>query len=168
MTASTKGRIYLLAIAVLVLVIAAMAYKFIVAGSVHAGADGRAVVELAPDERTLMLGEMRAFVAGVQQITQALADEDMKAVADVAHSMGTAKAHDVPVAMMGKLPLAFKQLAFGVHGSFDAIAQSAANGGTPRQTLTQLAGALQGCVACHAQYQLGPAAGAGALGAKPR
>ena len=31
MTASTKGRIYLLVIAALVLVIAAMAYKFIVA-----------------------------------------------------------------------------------------------------------------------------------------
>ena len=127
MTTSAKSRIYLLVIALLVLVIAAMAYKFVVAGSVHAGEDGRAVVELAPNERALMLSEMRAFVAGLQRMTQALADEDMKAVAEVARGMGTAKAHDVPVAMMGKLPLAFKQLAFGVHGSFDAISQRAEN-----------------------------------------
>lgn len=156
MTASAKSRVYLVIITLLVLVIAAMAYKFIVAGSVHAGEDGRSVIELAPNERALMLKEMRAFVAGVQQISQALADEDMNAVAEVARGMGMTKAHDVPPAMLGKLPLAFKQQAFGVHGSFDAIAQSAENGGTPKQTLTQLAGVLQSCVACHAQYQLSP------------
>ncbi|MEO6030959.1 MAG: hypothetical protein ABIP61_03485 [Burkholderiaceae bacterium] len=167
MTASAKSRVCLFVIALLVLVIAAMGYKFIVAGSVHAGKDGRAVVELAPSERALVLKEMRAFVAGLQQISQALADEDMQAVAAAARAMGAAKAHDAPRGLLGKLPLPFKQLAFGVHGGFDAIAQSAANGGTPKQTLTQLAGVLQSCVACHAQYQLSPDAGAGALSAPP-
>ncbi len=166
MTATTRSRIYLFVIAVLVLVIAAMAYKFIVAGSIHPGDDGRAVVELAPSERAFMLKEMRAFVAGLQQISQGLADEDMKVVAEAARSMGMGAAHDVPTAMLGKLPLGFKQLAFGVHRSFDAIAQSAEHGATPKQTLTQLAGVLQSCVNCHAQYQLSQ--GVGALLAPPK
>jgi hypothetical protein len=34
--------------------------------------------------------------------------------------MGTVKAQDVSLAMIGKLPLEFKTLAFGVHGGFDA------------------------------------------------
>ena len=43
-------------------VVAAMAWKFIVAGSTQKAADGRTVVLLAPAERALMLAEMRGFV----------------------------------------------------------------------------------------------------------
>lgn len=148
-----KNRLYLGLIGILVLVIAAMAYKFIVAGSVQSTEDGRAVIVLAPGERTMILGEMRGFVAGLQQISQALAEEDMNAVAEAARGMGTGKAHDVPLGLMGKLPLEFKKLAFGVHGGFDAIAKDAGSGAAPRQVLARLSGVLQGCVACHASYQ---------------
>jgi hypothetical protein len=41
MTDAAKSRIYLATIAVLLLVIAAMAYKFVVAGSTQKGEDGR-------------------------------------------------------------------------------------------------------------------------------
>ena len=68
--------------------------------------------------------------------------------------MGTGRAHDVPVAMMGKLPLEFKTLALGLHRDFDTIAMDADGIATPKHTLGQLADALQKCVACHNTYQV--------------
>ena len=154
MTPAARSRMYLSIIALLVLVIAAMAWKFIVAGSTLPAADGRIVVALAPGERALLLREMRGFVSGLQRISDALARNDMATVATASRAMGTAAAHDVPLEMLGKLPLGFKKLAVGVHGGFDAVAADAAQGGTPTRTLGQLGGVLGNCVACHAAYQL--------------
>lgn len=154
MTDAAKSRIYLTAIAVLLLVIAAMAYKFIVAGSTQKGEDGRVAIILEPGERALMLGEMREFVAGLQRVTDALSRDDMPDVAKASRGIGTARAHDVPAAMMGKLPLEFKTLALGTHREFDTIATDAEGDGTPKHALAQLADVLQKCVACHATYQV--------------
>jgi hypothetical protein len=63
---AAKSWIYLATIAVLLLVIAAMAYKFIIAGSTQIGDDGRVAVILEPGERALMLREMREFVVVLQ------------------------------------------------------------------------------------------------------
>jgi hypothetical protein len=137
--------------------IAAVAYKFVVAGSTAKGEDGRVALLLEPGERALMLGEMRAFVAGVQKITDGLAREDMKSVATAARSMGMPRNHDVPLALMAKLPLDFKTLAFGVHRGFDAMAMDAEAIGDPKHALGQLSAILGNCVACHARYQVGNA-----------
>jgi len=154
MTGAAKNRIYLATIGVLLLVIAAMIYKFVVAGSTQMGEDGRVAIILEPGERALMLTEMREFVAGVQRISDALSRDDMPQVAEAARSVGSAKAHDVPVAMLGKLPLEFKTLAFGTHRGFDTIAAEAEAGATPKHALAQLSDVLQKCVACHARYQV--------------
>jgi hypothetical protein len=154
MTDAAKNRIYLVTIGVLVLVIAAMVYKFVVAGSAQMGEDGRVAIILEPGERALMLSEMRGFVAGVQRISDALWRDDMPGVARAARAVGSAKAHDVPVAMLGKLPLEFKTLAFGTHRGFDTIAADAEANGTPKHALAQLSDVLQKCVACHARYQI--------------
>ena len=154
MTGSAKNRIYKTTIAVLSLVIAAMVYKFIVAGSTQMGEDGRVAIILASSERALMLSEMREFVAGVQRISDALSRDDMPGVARAARAVGSAKAHDVPVAMLGKLPLEFKTLAFGTHRGFDTIAADADANGTPKHALMQLSDVLEKCVACHARYQI--------------
>lgn len=154
MTNSTKNRVYLAIIGVLVSIVVAMAYKFIVAGSVEKAEDGRLSVALDPAERALMLREMRGFVAGLQGIVDGLARDDMKAVTAASRSMGMARAHDAPVAMMGKLPLEFKTLALGLHREFDIIAMDADGIATPKHTLGQLADALQKCVACHNTYQV--------------
>jgi hypothetical protein len=148
-------RVYLGVIAALLVVIAVLAWKFVVAGSTRPGDDGRTVVVLAPGERALMLNEMRGFVAGLAQIADALSRDDMAAVATASRALGAERAHDVPAAMLGKLPLEFKQLAFRVHGGFDTIAHDAANGATPKQTLATVAGILQQCAACHERYQVG-------------
>ncbi|HET8746095.1 MAG TPA: hypothetical protein VFM98_10860 [Ramlibacter sp.] len=153
MTYAGKERLYRIVIVVLLLVIAAMAYKFIVAGSTAAGADGRTAVLLEPGERAFVLREMRGFLVGLQRMTDALTRDDMQAVAQVARELGTQKGHDAPVSLMGKLPLEFKKLAFGVHGDFDAIAAEAGGGGQSKRTLAQISAVLQKCTACHEQYQ---------------
>ena len=154
MTDATKTRIYRVTIAILLLVIAAMAYKFIIAGSTQMGEDGRVAVILEPGERALMLREMREFVVGLQLVADALSRDDMQGVAKASRTMGSARAHDVPVAMVGKLPLEFKTLAFGTHREFDTVAADAEANGTPKHTLAQLADILRKCVACHASYQV--------------
>jgi hypothetical protein len=159
MTDAAKSRIYLVTITVLVLVIAAMAYKFIVVGSTQKVEGGRLAIILEPGERALMLREMREFVVGLQLVAEALSRDDMPDVAKASRAMGIARAHDVPVAMMGKLPLELKTLALGTHCEFDAIAADAEANGTPKHALAQLADVLQKCVACHASYQIDGATG---------
>lgn len=159
MTAQLRNRIQLAVIVALILAIAVMAYKFIVAGSVEPAPDGRQAIVLQPAERAFALGEMRGFVAGLQQMTAALARDDMKATAAAARQMGMSAAHSAPAAMVGKLPLEFKTLGFSVHRDFDAIALDAESLGDPRHTLTQLADTLSKCVACHNTYQFKVPAG---------
>ena len=155
MTAVGRQRALLALVAVLLVVIAGLAWKFIVAGSTLPGDDGRTIVLLAPGERALMLREMRGFVDGVQRIADGLARDDRQALAAASRELGTVKAHDVPAAMLGKLPLDFKKLAFGVHGGFDAIAQDAEAGRPAQYTLRQLADVMRNCTACHERYRLG-------------
>lgn len=154
MQQTTRNRIQLAIIAVLLLVIAALAVKFIVVGSVEKAPDGRTAILLEPGERAFVLREMRSFVAGLQQMTDALSRDDMKAAAAAARSMGMAAAHDAPAAMVGKLPIGFKTLGFSVHRDFDAIAADADSLGDPKHTLAQLSQVLAKCVACHKDFQL--------------
>ncbi|MCC6869889.1 MAG: hypothetical protein IT522_13810 [Burkholderiales bacterium] len=154
MTAATKNRVYLGIIVALLLVIVGLAYKFIVAGSTRGHDDGRVAIVLEPAERALMLREMREFVVAIERVTDALARDDLPAVAMAARAAGSARAHDVPVAMLGKLPLEFKTLAFATHRGFDAMAARAEAGATPKETLVALSTLLQQCVTCHARYAL--------------
>lgn len=157
MTDAARGRIYLAIIAALLLVIAAMAYKFIVAGSTQTAADGRPAILLEPGERALILREMREFLVVLQRIDDALARGDMQGVAKASRALGASKAHDVPAAMMGKLPLAFKTLALSVHSDFDTIAMDAEWTGLPKRTLAQLSEVMKKCTACHESYRLADA-----------
>lgn len=156
MTSTSRNRIHLAIIVLLLVVIGGLVYTFVVAGSTQPAADGRVAIVLDPAERALMLREMREFVAGVERVTGALARDDMPAVAAAARAVGSAKARDVPVGMLGKLPLEFKTLAFATHRGFDAIAAAADAGATSRQTLTALSELLGQCVTCHARYALAP------------
>lgn len=148
-----RNRLQLAIIVALLLVIAAMAYKFVVAGSTEPASDGRVAIVLEPGERDFVLAEMRGFLGGLQQMTAALASGDMKAAAAAARPMGMSAAHSAPVGLVGKLPLEFKTLAFSTHRDFDAIALDADSLGDPKHTLSQLSATMQKCVACHSSYQ---------------
>ena len=60
-------------IGLLLVVIAGGIYKFIFQGSVSDSTDGRSEIHLNSSERDIVLAEMRAFLASVQQITQGIA-----------------------------------------------------------------------------------------------
>lgn len=116
--------------------------------------DGRAVLELAPDERAMILEEMRLFLDGVQKMTGALGQQDMTAAAQAARGLGQKMVHEVPPELRAKLPLEFRQLGFSVHRDFDQIAMDADSLKDVSHTLNQMSATLQKCVSCHAVYQI--------------
>jgi hypothetical protein len=116
--------------------------------------DTRTVVKLTPPQRAMVLTEMRQFLAGLQQITAALAQDDMERVAGVAHSLGSPMTHHMPADLKQALPEEFRKLGFSVHADFDQIALDAAELGDSGHTLSQLGETLSKCNACHDAYRI--------------
>ena len=143
-----------LVIGLLLLVIIAGAYKFMIQGSVSESADGRMAIHLHTGERDLILEEMRAFLTSVQKITQGISANDMALVAEYAKKAGKAAQGEVPGTLIGKLPVAFKKLGFDTHSKFDQIALDAESFGDSSHALEQLSTLMQNCVACHAGHRI--------------
>ena len=140
--------------ALLLIAIAAMGYMFLVRGSVVESDDGRTAIRLNAGERDLVLMEMRTFLESIQGITAALAENDMKAVSDNARKVGMANANEVPVTLMGKLPLEFKTLGLSTHEAFDALAMEATDMGDANVVLSKLGELMINCTSCHAGYRI--------------
>ena len=141
--------------ALLVVAVAAMAYMFVIRGSVSASNDGRTTILLSAGERDLILTEMRGFLESIEAITNGLASKDMKKISSSASKVGMANAQDVPASLRGKLPLAFKKLGMSTHKAFDDLAMEAQDLGDPQIVLTKLGKLLNNCTSCHAGYRLG-------------
>lgn len=139
---------------ILLIAVIAMAYKFMIAGSVVPATDGRQALTLEPAERDLVLTEMRMFLSSIQQITKAVTEKDMITVAKAAREVGAAAQQAVPGSLMGKLPLSFKTLGFDTHTKFDQLALDAEELGDTEHTLQQLSTLMNNCVGCHATYQI--------------
>ncbi len=137
----------------LLLISSGLAYKFIYSGKVEVASDGRQSILLSTDERDLVLGEMRGFLAAVQTIIEGAANGDWPAVTAAARPLGLAATQGMPGTLMGKLPLAFKRLGFDTHGKFEQIALDAEQMGDAEHTFDQVADLLQNCVGCHATYR---------------
>ena len=73
--------------------------------------DKRQILELPPDERHLVLQEMRNFVLAIQQIPTGLADNDLAQVEKAAERMGSNAASAIPPRVVDKLPDTFKRMA---------------------------------------------------------
>ena len=116
--------------------------------------DMRTVVQLSSQHRAVVLAEMRQFLSGLQQITDALAREDMETVVRIAHSLGSPMTLNMPQDLKQVLPEEFRKLGFSVHASFDQIALDAGTLGDGKHTLSQLGETLSKCVACHSTYQI--------------
>ncbi len=136
------------------LVTIAVAVFFFVRGQTRMAPDGRTAVLLAPDERNLVLTEMRGMLGAVQGIVDGVNAGNMKQVAQAARASGMAAAADVNPALMAKLPLEFKELGLGVHKRFDGIATEADSGASHEKMLAHLGTQLSACVACHASYRI--------------
>ena len=114
----------------------------------------RVVVPLLPEEREHVLGEMRDFLAMLQQSLSALARGDFDAVAAAAKPLGTGGDKGrMPPAIAKKLPPEFRALARSTHGQIDAFAADAAARRDLQHSLTQAGRLLQACNACHALFQ---------------
>jgi hypothetical protein len=116
--------------------------------------DSRTVIELSPQHRSLVLGEMQQFLSGLQQILAALSRDDMETVARVARSLGSPMTHHMPPDLKQALPEGFRKLGFSVHSDFDQIALDAESLGDNKHTLSQLGETLSRCVTCHSTYQI--------------
>ena len=116
--------------------------------------DGRRVLPVTEMQRNHILTEMRALLAGTQNILSALAKDDMAAVARHARLLGTGMAHKGEDHMQAVLPPEFMQLGMSVHKDFDQIAADAESLKNSKHTLKQLSESMSKCVACHDAYQL--------------
>jgi hypothetical protein len=116
--------------------------------------DARTVIELSERHRALVLTEMRQFLSGLQQITEALSRDEMETVISEARILGVAMSHHMPADLKQALPQAFRKLGHSVHSNFDQIALDAESLGDPAHTLSQLGETLSRCVSCHSTYQI--------------
>lgn len=138
----------------LLLVIAGIGYRFIYQGDTVPMSDGRIAIQLDSSERDLVLAEMRGFVVTLQAITQGIARDDLPQAAAAAQRAGMAAQGGVPVALMGKLPMGFKQLGLDTHRKFDQLALDAEQLGDGNHSLAQLSELMQNCIGCHATYRI--------------
>ena len=116
--------------------------------------DGREVIWLEPQQRGLVLAEMRTFVDSLQNITHALGTGDSDLFQKAALKVGLEAQQGVPLDMMKALPLPFKKLGMDTHKKFDQLAANAEQGASNEQLLIELSQLMNNCVACHAAYQL--------------
>jgi hypothetical protein len=117
-------------------------------------ADTRTAIQLSSQHRTRVLTEMRQFLSGLQQMTDALSREDMETVTREAHTLGTAMSHQMPADLKEALPQGFRKLGHSVHSGFDQIALDAQALGDSKHVLSQLGDILSRCVSCHSMYKI--------------
>lgn len=141
-------------VGLLVAALLGMTYLFVWRGAVLPASDGRTAILLDAGERDLVLAEMRAFLESIQQISSAVAADDMPAIREAAQRVGAAAQQAVPATLVGKLPLEFKTLGFDTHQRFDQLALDAAELGDKTHALRQLSELMLNCVGCHAAYRI--------------
>ena len=115
--------------------------------------DKRMEISLLPEERQLILAEMRSLLAGLQGIVQGLSTEDFEQVKKSAIGNGMGMAQDVNPALIAKLPMSFKTMGMGVHKSFDELAAKIP-GATSKEILKEVDVIMNSCVACHSIFKI--------------
>ncbi|GBF38503.1 hypothetical protein LPTSP1_14960 [Leptospira johnsonii] len=114
-------------------------------------------IHLNPEERNLVLTEMRGLLASINGIVSALAEEDYQKAELAASASGMAmvkKLEDEERTILLKLPIEFKQLGFGTHDQFDKIAEDLRQKKNTKVILRELDKLTQNCVRCHATYKI--------------
>jgi hypothetical protein len=127
---------------------------FFARGGTAAVTDDRNVIVVHPEERELLLTEMRGLLAATQGILEGANQNDMPRIIEAARAAGMAAVMDVNPAMTDKLPLEFKALSMGIHHDMDGIAKAAEDGKSSPELLKMTSSTLTKCVACHAMWQI--------------
>ena len=116
--------------------------------------DDRTVILLHPEERELVLSEMRGLLAATQGILEGANQNDMPRVIEAARAAGMVGTADINMTLMAKLPLEFKAMGMEIHHDMDSIAIAAEDGKSPAELLKMTSSTLSKCVACHAVWQI--------------
>jgi len=149
-----KTKLSLLLNIVLIAVLAFGVFKFFIQGATAPSDDGRISLLVAPSEKDYILDEMRGFLETVQEITEAISQNDMSAIAALSAKAGKFSMADVPPSLITKMPLEFKTLGIETHALFRELAETATNGGNAKKTAASLSELMLNCTACHATYRL--------------
>lgn len=118
------------------------------------GPDQRTPIELTSDEAEELRAGMRAYLASIQGIVEALPRNKMARVASAAKQVGMGMVDDIPVALVLKLPPGFVVLSMDTHQKFGALARTAEEAGTKSSVLASLQEILANCSACHSSYRI--------------
>jgi len=145
-----------LVIAGLLVIIAGLLYKFVIAGDTHPTPNVRIAIELPAAARAQLLSEMRDYELGVQQIVQGLVKDDKQQIEGAAIPVGSKALKRIPLTTMAKLPYEYKQAEIGMHRDFDRIAIMAHQGKDAKTIQLKLADSMNRCISCHASYELPP------------
>jgi len=140
--------------AILVSIILAGFYKFILQSTTTESTDGRTTILLNETERNFVLTEMRVFLNSVQKINQGISENNMELVAEYARKSGKAAQLGTPETLVEKLPLQFKKLGGDTHAKFDQLAMDADDLGDRDHALEQLSTLMKNCIACHAAFRI--------------
>jgi hypothetical protein len=127
---------------------------FFARGGADTVTDDRTVIVLHPEERELVLTEMRGLLAATQGILEGANQNDMPRIIEAARAAGMAAMTDANPALMARLPLEFKALGMGIHHDMDGIAKAAEDGKPAAELLKMTSSTLTKCVACHAVWQI--------------
>jgi hypothetical protein len=127
---------------------------FYVRGHTAGGTDDRTVIVLHPEERELVLAEMRGLLAATQGILEGASQNDIPRIIGAARTAGMVGMADVNMALMDKLPPEFKAVGMGIHHDMDDIAKAAEDGKPATELLKMTSVTLTKCVACHAVWQI--------------
>ena len=136
------------------LLVGALVYMFVIRGNVVDADDGRTAIVLVSGERNLVLSEMRGFLESVQEITQAVLDDDMKTAAQSAARVGRVNLDDLPASLLRKLPVEVKKLGLSTHLAFYNLAGDINKGLAKDKIMPRLADIMNNCVTCHAGYRI--------------
>ena len=150
-----KSQMLCVGVGMLWLITVAFIGWFFVKGWTAPSTDGRTEIVLEPSERDLILAEMRELLKAVSGVVLGLGDSLPGQAGMAARAVGMHMAVDVNPVLMGKLPLAFKQLGMSIHQDMDGLADAAAAGETSQQILKRLATITSRCTTCHDMYRFG-------------
>jgi len=141
-------------IVVLLLIIAAGAFKFIIQGNVVEGVDERVAIGLERGERNFILGEMRGLLGNMQRLIAALSNDDMATFTQLAKELKEESGGEKQQALIRKMPIAFKQMSYKIHTDFGQLYDDAVAKNDKSHSLKQVSDLMLNCVACHSTFSL--------------
>lgn len=122
----------------------------------QAKGDPREAVALSPAEAEVLLAGMRTYLETIQGIVAAMAENDVRRVADIAPKSGAKLLNNVNPVTGLKLPIGFASMSFDTHDKFDKLAEKASRGSSRAEILNDLRDIMGNCISCHASYRLAP------------